>query len=210
MTVQSEEQRRESSPASAVRNAQPVSRFDSLRSRAEAGDRKAWNELGLMYLNGDGAAQDPAQAAACFHRAADLGSTTAMINLGWCYEHGQGVAENDDSARNWYELAAMRGRAEGRNRVQRLDARSQRRSEEPAQSQTADSAMGLQLFEEVAEEPQAEALFDAAGEDEPTGLRRNYFSEQEVFVVILVVVVGIIAAVKPELLSYLPFPPFKK
>ncbi|HEY5139605.1 MAG TPA: hypothetical protein VIJ25_09880, partial [Methylococcales bacterium] len=41
-----------------------------LRIKAEQGDAKAQNDLGVMYANGDGVAQDDKQAAFWFRKAA--------------------------------------------------------------------------------------------------------------------------------------------
>ncbi len=44
-------------------------------------------------------------------KAADQGSTLAMINLGEAYEHGQGVPQSSVDSLNWYRKAADQGNA---------------------------------------------------------------------------------------------------
>lgn len=44
--------------------------------------------------------------AACYKKAAKLGSAEARYLLGECYEIGMGVAQNDDDALQWYQAAA--------------------------------------------------------------------------------------------------------
>ena len=53
-----------------------------MRALAEAGDAEAQNNLGLMYFNGRGVAQDEAEAVAWYRRAAEQGFANAQYNLG--------------------------------------------------------------------------------------------------------------------------------
>src|SRR5471032_736877 len=58
---------------------------------ASAGSASAMNNLGALYLNGQGVAKDYAQARAWFRKAADQGDATAQNNLGAVYASGRGV-----------------------------------------------------------------------------------------------------------------------
>lgn len=51
----------------------------------------------------------PAEAAALFRQAADLGDTAAMIDLGECYRSGDGVTQDESTALSWFRRAAEAG-----------------------------------------------------------------------------------------------------
>jgi uncharacterized protein len=73
--------------------------------QASAASRRAMYELGRAYAAGN---QWP-QAAAAYRKAADKGSTAAMVALGLLYESGAGVAKDDDQARALFQRAAAAG-----------------------------------------------------------------------------------------------------
>lgn len=50
--------------------------------------------LGILYHNGQGVAQDYAQAAVWFRKAANQGDADAQSNLGSAYSNGQGVPQD--------------------------------------------------------------------------------------------------------------------
>jgi hypothetical protein len=66
----------------------------------------AMTELGHLYENGLGVAQDYNKARWWYERAAALDDTAAMTELGKLYENGLGVAQDYNKARWWYERAA--------------------------------------------------------------------------------------------------------
>jgi TPR repeat protein len=76
--------------------------------------------LGLLYANGQGVAQDYAKAREWYEKAADKGATSAMINLGLLYANGQGVAQDYAKAREWYEKAADKGDTSAEARLEQL------------------------------------------------------------------------------------------
>jgi TPR repeat protein len=100
-----------------------ITTLEELRLRASSGDSKAWNRLGLIYAKGKDVAKDDAQAVEYFLKAAQLGSTDAMINLGRCFEFGRGVAPDLDASQAWYNKALSRGRADAHEPLQRVLAR---------------------------------------------------------------------------------------
>ena len=51
------------------------------------------------------------------------GAVRAMSNLGLLYENGQGVAQDYAKAREWYEKAAAKGDARGKERLKQLPIR---------------------------------------------------------------------------------------
>jgi TPR repeat protein len=65
--------------------------------------------LGVMYRSGRGVAQDDAQAAVWYRKAADEEHVDAMFNLGRMYSTGRGVARDDAQAAVWYREAAEQG-----------------------------------------------------------------------------------------------------
>ena len=69
--------------------------FTDLHALAEAGDTEAQYNLGLMYFNGRGVAQDDVEAVAWYRQAAGQGHAKAQTRLGVMYDTGKGVAQQD-------------------------------------------------------------------------------------------------------------------
>ncbi|MEN6604756.1 MAG: tetratricopeptide repeat protein, partial [Bryobacteraceae bacterium] len=61
--------------------------------------------LGVMYAQGVGVAQDDAEAARWFREAAQRGHARAQYNLGSMYFNGNGVAKDYVQAHMWLSLA---------------------------------------------------------------------------------------------------------
>ena len=78
---------------------------------AEQGNSSAQYNLGLMYDNGRGVAQDYKTAVKWYTLAAQQGDADAQYNLGVRYGKGQGVAQDYKTAVKWYTLAAEQGLA---------------------------------------------------------------------------------------------------
>ena len=85
------------------------------RPLTEAGDADAQFNLGLMYDEGWGVAQDSAEAARLYRWAAEQGHASAQYNLGLLYANGWGVAQDDAEAAKWWRLAAEQGDADAQN-----------------------------------------------------------------------------------------------
>jgi TPR repeat protein len=66
---------------------------------------------GLMLFKGEGVAQNVAEAARLFRKAADQGYADAQFNLGSMYGKGQGVPQDKQAALEWYMKAAAQGNA---------------------------------------------------------------------------------------------------
>ncbi len=62
--------------------------------------------LGRMYIEGLGAAADPAFGLRWLHRAANLKHPAAMMLIGDAYLDGLGVAKDEVEAYYWYARAA--------------------------------------------------------------------------------------------------------
>lgn len=83
--------------------------FESVQAKAEAGDVNAQFELGAMYHDGQGVAQDFPKAKQWFEEAADQNDSRAQFNLGVMYYTGESVKQNFKKAQDWFEKAAEQG-----------------------------------------------------------------------------------------------------
>jgi TPR repeat protein/antitoxin component YwqK of YwqJK toxin-antitoxin module len=84
---------------------------------AKQGDPGAHSNIGLMYLKGDGVAQDYKKAKQWFLKAAELGQDEASFYLGIIYQHGLGVSKNIDKAVEWWTAAAEKGYAKAQSNL---------------------------------------------------------------------------------------------
>jgi TPR repeat protein len=82
--------------------------------------RRASFELGRAYA----ANKQPAEATAAWRKAADKGSTSAMVELGVLYATGAGVAKDDEQARKLFERAARGGNPRGVSNLAALSGTS--------------------------------------------------------------------------------------
>ena len=64
-----------------------------------------------MYYRNEGVAQDYAEAAVWYRRAAEAGHANAQFNLGYMYNAGEGVPQDYTEALAWYRRAAEAGHA---------------------------------------------------------------------------------------------------
>jgi TPR repeat protein len=79
---------------------------------AEAGDRQAMNNLGVLYDQGKGLEADAGRAVYWFEKAARAGHLAGMSNYGRMLESGRGIAENPREAALWFDRAAREGQPE--------------------------------------------------------------------------------------------------
>ena len=68
------------------------------RKAADEGYLQAMNNIGLMYLNGTGVAQNGTKALAWFRKAADKGDAAGAAYIGLVHYTGRGVAKDYDLA----------------------------------------------------------------------------------------------------------------
>jgi localization factor PodJL len=94
----------------------------SLRMAAEAGDPKAFFEIGNRYAEGRGVAEDPAEAARWYQAAADAGLAPAQYRLANMYEKAMGVERDVPRAMELYESAAAQGNASAMHNLAVLQA----------------------------------------------------------------------------------------
>src|SRR6202011_960262 len=76
---------------------------------ASASSRRALYQLGRAYA----ANRQLPEAMAAWRKAADKGSTSAMVELGVAYGTGSGVARDESQARKLFERAAEAGNPRG-------------------------------------------------------------------------------------------------
>ncbi len=79
-------------------------------TRANHGDAEAQFSLGVRFA-GEGAAQDYAQAAHWYLKAADQNHSLAQFNLGIMHASGQGVPRDEAKSMEWMQRAADLGDA---------------------------------------------------------------------------------------------------
>jgi TPR repeat protein len=87
------------------------------RMAAEQGHSEAQFELGQMYAQGLGAAQQFDEAARWYLLAAKQGHAKAQFHLGFLYSHGQGVEQDYATAYQWYSISEQCGYALARKNV---------------------------------------------------------------------------------------------
>jgi uncharacterized protein len=85
---------------------------------ASAGSRRALFQLGRAYA----ANQQIAEAISAYRKAAEKGSTSAMVELGVLLATGAGVAKDEAQARRLFERAAEAGNARGVTNLAALDS----------------------------------------------------------------------------------------
>lgn len=142
--------------------------------------RRATYELGRAYA----ANKQTLEAASAWRKAADKGSTSAMVELGVLYGNGTGVAKDEAQARKLFERAAQAGNARG---VSNLAALGGSTASDPARAREllaksaetnaeAQYQLGLMLAEGkggAQDDAGARALFEkAAAQNHPGALER--------------------------------------
>ncbi|HEV3317238.1 MAG TPA: tetratricopeptide repeat protein [Candidatus Angelobacter sp.] len=81
------------------------------RKAAERGNANAQVNLALMYRNGQGVPQNPAEAFIWARKSADQGNAAGQTLLGILYESGEGVSRDEAAAADCYQRAAHQGYA---------------------------------------------------------------------------------------------------
>lgn len=93
----------------------------ALEKAAIQGNLKANYQLGLLYLNGEGVAKDPARALGQFEEAGERwaarlrykdGYADAQYMAGTMHRDGIGTKKDVDEAALWFERAAEQGHSE--------------------------------------------------------------------------------------------------
>jgi localization factor PodJL len=97
----------------------------ALLSAAERGVPEAAFEMGNRYLEGNGVAQSPRDAALWYEKAATKGHIPAHYRLGSLYEKGNGVARDLDKAKAYYIRAGTGGNAKAMHNLAVMAAEGQ-------------------------------------------------------------------------------------
>lgn len=84
----------------------------AFKKAADQGKSDAQFNLGLMYLNGEGVAQNYIEAKALFEKAAQQNNVRAQVNLGRMYAKAKGGAPNYGMAVYWFNKAVELGYAD--------------------------------------------------------------------------------------------------
>ena len=150
---------------------------------ASAASRRALYQLGRAYA----ANQQLTEAAGAYRRAAEKGSTSAMVELGVLLATGSGVAKDEAQARKLFERAAAGGNPRGIANLAALNesggvtldpaqTRAALAKAADANSAEAQYQLGLLLAEGIGgpkDDVAARALFEkAAAQDHPAALER--------------------------------------
>jgi len=156
--------------------------------QAAGGSRRALYQLGRAYA----ANQQTGEAAGAWRKAADKGSTSAMVELGVLYGTGAGVAKDEAAARKLFERAAAAGNPRGVTNLAALGGA--RTSTDPARgrellSKSAETnaeaqyQLGLMLAEGTGgpkDDAAARSMFEkAAAQNHPGALERMGAFAQE-------------------------------
>ena len=87
---------------------------------ADQGIAQAQFNLGNMYKNGQGVAQDYSAAMKWYRMAADQGDADAQYYIEDIYKNGYGMAQNILIAKEWYQKASNRGNSHAINKLKRM------------------------------------------------------------------------------------------
>jgi len=150
---------------------------------ASAKSRRALYQLGRAYA----ANRQWAEAIATYRKAADKGSTSAMVELGVMLAMGTGGRKDEGEARKLFERAAEAGNPRGATNLAALSerggtpadpAKTRAALEKGAEANSAEAQyqLGLMMAEGVGgpkDDAAARALFEkAAAQDHPGALER--------------------------------------
>ena len=93
-----------------------------VRRQAMAGDADAQYRLALLYRDGLGLPQNPAEAAGWFLRSAQQGDARAQTEIGILYATGKGIAQDIKQAFAWLGKAAATGDARAKRLIEQIKA----------------------------------------------------------------------------------------
>lgn len=99
----------------AARESKYADALNLCKQAAAQGNATAQHNLGLLYFNGHGVAQDYQEAVTLFQLSAAQGNSNAQSLLGIVYFSGKGISQNYYEAEKWFQLAAAQGNATAQN-----------------------------------------------------------------------------------------------
>src|SRR4030081_1719669 len=122
---------------------------------ASATSRRALYQLGRAYA----ANQQVPEAVGAWRRAADKGSTSAMVELGVLLATGQGIAKDEAQARKLFERAAAAGNPRGATNLAALSDSGGAPSDPAKPGAPSDPVKARALLAKAAEANSAEAQY---------------------------------------------------
>jgi TPR repeat protein len=129
--------------------------LQNFRQLADQGNAFAQADLGWMYAQGQGVAQDCAQAVAWWRKAADQGNAAGQANLGMMYGLGLGVAQDTTQSLVWFRKATDQGQVEAQEALGLMYA--------SGQGVPQDDAQAVAWWRKAADQGDADAQADLAG-----------------------------------------------
>lgn len=104
------------------------------RLGAQRGESGCMNNMGVLYLSGQGVERDPKRALAWYDLATQHGCETGPRNAGEMFLYGNGVPRDDEAAARYFRIAAGRGNGRTQGHLQE----GARAGKAPYQFQLAD------------------------------------------------------------------------
>jgi TPR repeat protein len=93
----------------------------ALYSKAcDGGSADGCSNLGDMYLNGNGVAEDSSQALMLYSRACDAGSASGCSSIGLVYKKGYGVQKDKGRARQFFSKGCDMGNQWGCDQLKKM------------------------------------------------------------------------------------------
>jgi TPR repeat protein len=123
---------------------------ESTQVLAERGVAEAQFSLGLNFANGVGAAQDFAQAAIWYLKAAEQSHPLAQFNLGLMYASGQGLPCDAAQSLRWIQKSADLGDAGAQFNLGQTHHRTSLRG--PATGSSAERVIAYKWFRLAADQ----------------------------------------------------------
>ena len=71
-------------------------------------------------MTGEMVDQDTEKGLEYYRKASGLGNSRSMMALGYAFLSGQGIASDREEALRWYEMAALAGRADALEILEKL------------------------------------------------------------------------------------------
>ena len=98
--------------------------IEMTKKRVDMDDAQAIHSFGCFYYHEEyGMPQDDTKALEFWHRAGKLGSAESYHNIAIAYYYGRGAAKDEEKAKHYFELAAIRGNVPSRYNLGILERR---------------------------------------------------------------------------------------
>ncbi len=91
--------------------------FEAARAKAEKGDARAQNIVGVCYDNGRGVEKSYVEAVKWYRKAAEQNHAEAQFNLAVRHDFGRGVKQDYVEAAKWYRKASEQNYAEAQSNL---------------------------------------------------------------------------------------------